>query len=236
MEMLDLLWDLELNQQSLEESIEERKKLDKDIYFKKLLENLEARKKLLDTYYEKEEVFKKSIRKKEMEFQAIKLKVEELEDSLYNDSSKDFKELEMINNEKNILEKSTNNLELELIEAMVELENIEDIIKKLDKECIETKTNILNKQKENQDEINSIEEKIISLNNYIDSKKDKIEEKILSKYYKIRKTKKKGIVLVKSNICSGCNLQISSIKEDLLEQNNQIVTCENCGRILYKEN
>jgi C4-type zinc ribbon domain len=61
----------------------------------------------------------------------------------------------------------------------------------------------------------------------------KIPPSILAHYDHLADRGKKGVALVRNNVCTGCHMQVTlAVTMNLLHDTN-IQTCESCGRYLY---
>ncbi|MCS6903445.1 MAG: C4-type zinc ribbon domain-containing protein [Candidatus Bipolaricaulota bacterium] len=60
-----------------------------------------------------------------------------------------------------------------------------------------------------------------------------VDPRLLQQYEHLRQRHANPIALVQSSICSGCHLRISEIALERLREGTEIVTCENCSRLLY---
>lgn len=60
-----------------------------------------------------------------------------------------------------------------------------------------------------------------------------VEPALLQRYEHLRERHANPIALVQGGICSGCHLRISEIALERLREGAEIVTCENCSRLLY---
>ncbi len=134
------------------------------------------------------------------------------------------------------LEKKKEEAEEKVIESLLETDEIQKDIKKAEKEREEIKTKyekekekIANEQKEVENKLKSVREKrekIVSL----------IDEEYLKLYVNLGKNKG-GIPLskVKNGFCSECYMKIRPQILVEIKKSDKIITCENCGRILYIE-
>ncbi|MFW6044982.1 MAG: zinc ribbon domain-containing protein [Planctomycetota bacterium] len=76
-------------------------------------------------------------------------------------------------------------------------------------------------------------EKIEELQQERESLLDDIEPDVLEAYRKISRSKgTKALVHVKQRICQGCHTSIPRQSENALLKNDELVYCDNCGRIL----
>ncbi len=60
-----------------------------------------------------------------------------------------------------------------------------------------------------------------------------IEAELLGQYEQLHKKHADPIALVQNGICSGCHLRVSEIVVERLREGAEIITCENCSRLLY---
>ncbi|MBN2000734.1 hypothetical protein JW935_24505 [candidate division KSB1 bacterium] len=61
----------------------------------------------------------------------------------------------------------------------------------------------------------------------------RISKPFLFRYKRLREKLKRAIVPVKNDICLGCFLKQPTSVGTRAREDDQIFTCENCGRILY---
>lgn len=60
-----------------------------------------------------------------------------------------------------------------------------------------------------------------------------IPKPILARYERLRAKLKRAVVPVKNDICLGCFLRQPTSHGVIGREDDQVLTCENCGRILY---
>lgn len=56
---------------------------------------------------------------------------------------------------------------------------------------------------------------------------------LLSNYEKLKKRYRRSIVPVKGDVCLGCFMRIPTSLSTRGRSDQQVITCEGCGRILY---
>ena len=62
----------------------------------------------------------------------------------------------------------------------------------------------------------------------------KIEEDLLSRFERLFKSKgDAGIVALEREVCTGCHMKVTTQTAHRVKAGKEIVSCENCGRILY---
>ncbi len=183
---------------------------------KRLIENQTSRKKLeLDV-----EEYKNKIKEKKLALNSIKTN----------------KEYSAMIAEIEFMEKKKEEAEEKVIQSLIETDEIQEEIKKAEEERAKVKTvyekekeEILKQQKEVENYLKELEEERAKI-------ADVIDEEYLKLYTDLGKTRG-GIPLSKvvNGFCSECYMKIRPQVLVELKKGKDIITCENCGRILYLE-
>lgn len=63
----------------------------------------------------------------------------------------------------------------------------------------------------------------------------KVPEPILGHYDRLRARDKKGVAVVRNQVCSGCHMRLPVGVINTLMQDRDIQLCDSCGRYLYLE-
>lgn len=63
----------------------------------------------------------------------------------------------------------------------------------------------------------------------------KVPEPILGHYDRLRARDKKGVAVVRNQVCSGCHMKLPVGVINTLMQDKDIQLCDSCGRYLYLE-
>jgi len=172
-------------------------------------------------------------RKKEAQLNDLKYKLANLKDSFEKATIKDNKQYEHFISSIEDLEEKIDTTELEIIEIMMNEDKINNLIDKtkyrIDEISKETTDLIKNYNLKTADLKKEIEE----LTNTILMQKKSISVENLAKYEKIKTKKKKAVATVKDKACSSCGMILPTSFYDLLQKNDDILLCENCGSILY---
>lgn len=61
----------------------------------------------------------------------------------------------------------------------------------------------------------------------------KVPEPILGHYNRLRARDKKGVAVVRNQVCSGCHMKLPVGVINTLMQDKDIQLCDSCGRYLY---
>ncbi|MCB9501767.1 MAG: hypothetical protein H6696_07490 [Deferribacteres bacterium] len=72
-----------------------------------------------------------------------------------------------------------------------------------------------------------------TLKNARDEMTAKIPRPLLGNYERLRKRYKRAIVPIKDDKCLGCFMKLPTYLLTHMQRDEQVITCEGCGRILY---
>src|SRR5215471_1609752 len=137
------------------------------------------------------------------------------------------KEIEMQQLEVKLAEKHIRDANEEIAEKVVVLDKA--------KKNIAAKEGVLNTKKgELEKIIASTEKEEKHFNKFSSEAREKVEERLLNSYDRIRKNYRNGlaVVPVERDACGGCFNAIPPQRQSEIRQRKKIIVCENCGRIL----
>ncbi|WP_025641460.1 zinc ribbon domain-containing protein [Schnuerera ultunensis] len=160
-------------------------------------------------------------------------KLQEIEKSLYEGNISDLKQLTFLNQERENITKKIEEKEMEILNLLEEMEELK-------KEFILIKEDFQALRKEYKKVVNEYKSFMEELKREAVDEKKKMEEisssidkELLKKYNELRKNRGRAVVEVIDNRCSGCNMVLPAITLDRLKNNNLVLYCENCDRMLY---
>ncbi len=188
-------------------------------------------------FQQKEEEKKDSIKERhqlELDVDVFDNKIIKLKDQQFNvKTNKEYtsllEEVDNYNEEKNHVEDA-------ILAKMEQLDEIEQVLKKLKNELVEDEkilsTDVVDKEKEiklSQEEITRLEDRKKVL---LDSFKQDFKASYNAAF---KKYKGEAVVLIKKQICQGCFMTLPPqiINEVLMGE--KVIICENCGRILISD-
>jgi len=176
-----------------------------------------------------------TLRKKlEIDVEDLKEKIAKKKSELNNIKSN--KEYASLIEEIEFMEKKKEDAEEKVIASLLETDEIQEEIKKAEEEREKLKS-VLEREKE---EILNQKKEVESHLKELEGRREKIageiDEEYLKLYTELGKTKG-GIPLSKvvDGFCSECYMKVRPHVIVELKKGKDIVTCENCGRILYLE-
>lgn len=135
-------------------------------------------------------------------------------------------------NEIDYLKKANKKVEDEMINLLEEEEKSKNTIGKTEaesKEFVDKKANEISELKRNREELTKKSEQMkISFDEYF----NKLPDDVTELYNKIKKVRGNVVCLIDNETCTGCyaNLTLQFFNE--LKKKEEILLCDNCGRIL----
>lgn len=221
--------------QTIEDLIETREKDLKEL--PKTIVDLENK---LKTEKDNLEKLRKKDKELELTKRAKEKYLEELSSKVSDRKSKLFKV--KTNEEYSALLKEIENLkqeisktEDEVILILYEIEENKEAIKLKEREITEISKLLEDKKGELNKKLRTIEEDIERLKQEKEEIIVLLDEKLKETYYKLKETKKKAVVTTKDRLCTGCYMNIPLQVFIEVKKSTDIVTCPQCGRILYWE-
>lgn len=233
MSKLDLIWALENHNNSLDLLNMELEDLGKNIDTNILKEKIDGKNNEKTVAKDKINETQYFIRKNENKLQDLNYKVKEIEESLYDGKIQDIKELEYLDMEKDRYREEMDRIEIEIIQSMELEEELQIRFKELKEDLQEYREGLdllMAKVEGRRSELTlEIEETELLIKGIIPD----ISKEDLANYNNIRISKQRGIVGVENYICLGCSVRIPTYFGTNLKAREDLVYCENCGRILY---
>ena len=166
----------------------------------------------------------------------IKAKAEELidkytadQDNVRNNREYDYltKEIEYQNLNIELAEKKMN-------EATRRAEALKAEIDKAREQCTDREHALEEKKSELNEIVSENKQKEETLREKAKKQENKIEERLLTAFKRIRKNTRNGlgIVVVQRNACGGCFNRIPAQRQMEIKMHKKVIVCEYCGRIL----
>ncbi len=168
----------------------------------------------------------------------LELEVSALQDQLKKLKSmmmaiKTNKEYDALVSQIDSVRESINEKETTLLEIIERIEILENGIDDLRKKSTETK-------KQNDDQLSILQEKMDSVGSKVQMKDDerqniivRVPKRMMSIYERIRKNRGGSVVItVKKRACGACFKALPPHRIQELKRGDQLITCDNCGRLL----
>ena len=166
----------------------------------------------------------------------IKAKAEELIDKYTadQDNVRNNREYDYLTKE---IEYQTLNIELaekKMNEAARRIDVLKAEINKAQDQCTDREHALVEKKSELNEIVSENKQKEETLREMAKKQENKIEERLLTAFKRIRKNTRNGlgIVAVQRNACGGCFNRIPAQRQMEIKMHKKVIVCEYCGRIL----
>lgn len=149
-------------------------------------------------------------------------------------SVKNNREFEALSKEIELQKLEIQLCEKKIRDAKFQIENKNVALKDAQKALQNKQESLDDKEKELAKITKDTEKEEKALLNESNKAAEKIDERLITAYNKLRKTYKNGLAVVKivRSACGGCFNQIPSQRKIEVRQRKKVLTCEHCGRIL----
>ncbi len=205
------------------------------------LDNGSALKALYDETLKQNETFQTSfknlqrdIKDAELELANIEAKEKECHKSLYGGRVSNPKELAALEKEIESLKKQRSRLDEKILLMMDEAEANKNKEKELTAHLMEVEQNYKNKESEYKKEVSILAIEARNLKAEREKLAPTINSAMLKKYESLRSGKAGiGIGKIETESCSACHTTLRNSVIRRIKDSEEIVFCDNCGRMLY---
>jgi len=178
------------------------------------------------------EQLEKDKRQEELGLQEARDELKRYQDQLYR--IKTNREYDAIQAEIDAQKEKISQHEEDILNIMATSEEVTEKLDARTKELEETRTENTPQWKQLEQELLSLDDRIAAENDRRKNVTVRIDKKILKAYERIRKVKNGlGIVAIRKRACGGCFKTLPPQKIQEIRRTDRIITCENCGRILF---
>ena len=230
---IDLLWQIQNHSNTLEKIRGNLKKIANENKIGFMGERLKQSEKRLK---ELEERIKDSENKLNTSNTILKehdYKLKMIEKDLYEGTITDLKQLSFLDRERQVIGKEVETRELEILAQMEEVEGFKKEFAEIEENFQNLRKDYTRLVKECKALIEEFKEKAIKVEGEMNQISSKVDKNLLKKYTQIKNSRGNAVVEVIDYKCNGCNMLLSTLMVDRLKNHDEIVYCENCGRILY---
>lgn len=233
MDNLDLLWEIQKRDNALKEIKNRLEYIVSGKKVKLLIDKLnKTEKNLTDLEFRLEENEQKlngnNTILKELDFQ-----LKDIEKDLYKGSIDDLKQLSYLDKEREIITKEIKEKETEILLQMEKVEKLKEEFKKIEGDFKKLRVEYTRLIKNNNTIVEELKKNAKEQSREINRLSSQVDEDVLKIYIQLKNSKGNPIVEVIDNKCNGCNMVLPIFIIDKLKDNNSIIYCENCNRILY---
>lgn len=120
------------------------------------------------------------------------------------------------------------------LELMVQADKLRAELAEQEKQAAVTKNSIDKQTADLQEKLDALESQLKALETERSEIAAKIDEDLLGLFERLFKSKgDAAVVAVEHGVCTGCHMKVTTATASRVKAGKEIVSCENCGRILY---
>ncbi len=226
----------------LQQFNDQKKRLELAVQDQEIIENISLLNKKIDQ--DKEELtkkeaqldnLKKEIKEEEFEDSRLSRLEKDYQEQLYSGNNSNPKELTKLQEKLDKTLQHKNKLEDELLNLMLVVEEKKKEVKNLQKKIEREEDKIVRLKKEYQNKQEELRTEIARIEQSEEEQKEKVDEKLLKKYNSLYQRKKgKVVVKLKDECCMGCRMSLPRSIIEKVQNTDEVILCEHCGRILYQ--
>ncbi len=185
------------------------------------------------------EAIKAKGRELEVEKKKLEVEAQAKRDSIAKFRTQQFQtrkneEFQALTNEIKHAEAEIQSLEDRELEIMEQAETLKGEIATADKTFSQTKSQIATRLTDVDAKVASIEKQLTELEADRASLAEKIDEDLLERYERLFASKgDAAIVALEHEVCMGCHMKITTQTAVRVKGEKEVVSCEQCGRLLY---
>lgn len=179
-------------------------------------------------------------RGKEIEVERKKLEVEAQakRDSIARFKTQQFQtrkneEFQALSNEIERYEKDIEAIEDRELDLMQEAEELKPKIAEADREAARSKEQINSQLSDIDAKTKAIEDQIATLSADREQLTEGLDEDLVDRYQRLFSNKGEAVVALEHEVCMGCHMKITTQTAVRVKGGKELVTCDQCGRILY---
>ena len=185
------------------------------------------------------EALKQKMRQVEMNRKKLELDVGTRTESISRLKTQQYQtrkndEFQAIGHEIERYENEIRKLEDEELELMEQADKLKAEIGAEEKKAAATKESISRQMTDLQDKSKTLESRFQELTKEHTELAAKIDEDLLSRFDRLFASKgDAAVVALEHDVCTGCHMKVTPATAMQVKAGREIVSCENCGRILY---
>jgi predicted nucleic acid-binding Zn-ribbon protein len=143
-------------------------------------------------------------------------------------------EFQAIGHEIERYENEIRKIEDDELELMVQADKIKAELTEEEKKAAAVKESISRQTADLEEKSKALESQLEGLTKERAELAGKIDEDVLARFERLFKSKgDAAIVAIEHGVCTGCHMKVTTATASQVRAGKEIVSCENCGRILY---
>ena len=144
-------------------------------------------------------------------------------------------EFQAIGHEIERYEKEILKIEDEELELMVLADKVKADLAEEEKKAAAAQNSIARQTTDLEEKSNALESQLQTLTGERSELAGKIDEDLLASFERLFKSKgDAAVVAIEHGVCTGCHMKVTTATAAQVKAGKEIVSCENCGRILYE--
>ncbi|HBT20260.1 MAG TPA: hypothetical protein DEA47_02655 [Peptococcaceae bacterium] len=230
---LEALWKLQEVRKAYDNFVNERSRLKNlsDIKIKE--EKLASAEKDLAEVQERIELLSKNAKNQEINCERLIQKSRDLEKEMFKENAK-AKELSSLQQQLDHTKKELDALENTVINTAYEIEGLKEREEEIKKKIKELESDLAAAKANREVRIQEIDEQLKELQEEYERIKKEISPEVLKVYArKFNQYKTTTLAEINKKTCGGCHIHLPIYIVMEAKKKTSLVTCENCGRILY---
>ena len=121
------------------------------------------------------------------------------------------------------------------LELMVEADKLKEEVSAEDTKTTATKESISRQTNDLEEKSKTLETRLGELSNERAALASRIDEDLLGRFERLFASKgDAAVVAVEHGVCTGCHMKVTTATASRVQAGKEIVSCEQCGRILYE--
>ena len=126
-------------------------------------------------------------------------------------------------------------IEDEELELMVQADKVKADLVEEEKKAAAVKESIARQTADLDEKSKALQSRLEELTRERAELAEKIDEDLLGRFERLFKSKgDAAVVAIEHGVCTGCHMKVTSATAAQVRAGKEIVSCENCGRILYE--
>ena len=185
------------------------------------------------------EVLKQKARKVEMDRKKLELDVGTRNESISRLKTQQYQtrkndEFQAIGHEIERYENEIRKIEDEELELMIEADKLKADLDVEEKKAATVKESVARQTADLEAKSKTLESRLEELTKERAEIAGKIDEDLLGRFERLFKSKGDAVVVaLEHEVCTGCHMKVTTQTAHRVKAGKEIVSCENCGRILY---
>jgi len=187
------------------------------------------------------DVLKHTTRQIEVDRKKLELDVGTRTDSIARFKTQQYQtrkndEFQALGHEIERFENEIRKIEDEELELMVQADKAKIDLTEEEKKAAGVKESIARQTADLDEKSKALESRLEDLTRERAELAEKIDEDLLGRFERLFKSKgDAAVVAIEHGVCTGCHMKVTSATAASARAGKEIVSCENCGRILYEQ-